>query len=98
MSLSGSPIHEIRFDGCHEQATGDRLDTNEIGFAYNFGKSDAPTVLANPPWHQRMRDHYEEHGEPEEQEGGEDTEDEEEVEEKQVKGKSGPTHKTQTRV
>lgn len=87
-----------RLDGLKLQATGDRLDTDEIGFAYNFGKSDAPTSLMNPPWQQRMRDYYEEHGEPEEQEGGDDTEEEEEGDGAKTKIESAGGHKIQTRV
>jgi hypothetical protein len=78
------------------QATGDRLETNEIGFAYNFGKSDAPTTLVNPPWQQRMKDYYEEHGEPEQEDGEDDTEDEED--ETFPAGQSNVEHKIQTRV
>jgi hypothetical protein len=91
------------------QATGDRLDTSEIGYAYNFGKSDAPTTLVNPPWQARMNEYYDEHGGPDTAVGDEgeitepEDEDDEEGSGKVKKGsasraEAGGEKKIQTRV
>jgi hypothetical protein len=80
------------------------LDTNEIGFAYNFGKSDSATTLMGAPWQQRMKDYYEEHGAPEADNESDETEPEEEEQEelstgiKQAANKAAMEHKVQTRV
>ena len=81
------------------------MDTNEIGFAYNFGKSDSATTLMGAPWQQRMKDYYEEHGAPDEGNESDQTEPEEEEEEeelsigvKQATSKAAVEHKVQNRV